>query len=158
MGGPGTTETAQVHPLQFTTAIAELAKEKGVDIRTGALVTQLRTSKTRVEKIEYTDRKTGENHTIEDFTDVVVCAGPWTGKLLPKTKVEGLRAHSVVFEANVTPYAVFTDIALPSGYVPPHRAKKGEKRKHRGSVDPEIYARPNNEVYACGTATLFVCS
>lgn len=154
MGGPGTTDTAQVHPLEFTTAMAELAAEKGVEIRTGALVTLIKTTKTAVERIEYIDRKTGETHTIEDFTDVVVCAGPWTGKLLPKTRVEGLRAHSVVFEADVTPYAVFTDIVLPSDYVPPHRARKGQKRRHKGSVDPEVYARPNNEVYACGKSNL----
>lgn len=152
MGGPGTSDTAQVHPLHFTTSMAQLAREGGVDIRERARVTEIRTRKDKsaVEGVGYVDRETGEAKSIDDVTDVIVCAGPWTGKVLPRSKVEGLRAHSVVFEADVSPYAVFTDISLPSDYVPAHRAQKGQKRRHRGSVDPEIYARPFNEVYACG--------
>lgn len=150
MGLPGFTETSQVHPFQFTTAIAGLAKEKGVDVRIGAKVTRIGHNKLGVRNVEYEDRETATSHVVDDVTDVVVTAGPWTGKLLPRSRIEGLRAHSVVFEANVSPYAVFTDIQLPTDYVPEHRAKKGQKRKHRGNVDPEIYARPNNEVYACG--------
>lgn len=150
MGAPGATETAQVHPLHFTTAIGELAKQGGVDIRTMAQVTKLSTSKTGVESVTYLDRETGETKEIKEVTDILVAAGPWTGKLLPRAKVEGLRAHSVVYEADVSPYAVFTDIELPSDFVPEHRAKMGQKRRHKGSVDPEIYARPFGEVYACG--------
>jgi glycine/D-amino acid oxidase-like deaminating enzyme len=150
MGKPGFTDTAQVHPYFFTNALAELAREKGVDIRIGAKVTKINHSKTGVQSVVYEDRKTSQSHTIDDITDVVVTAGPWTGRLLPRTRVEGLRAHSVVFEADVSPYAIFTDIQLPNDYVPEHRARLGQKRKHRGNVDPEIYARPKNEVYACG--------
>lgn len=150
MGKPGFTETAQVHPFHFTTSIAELAKSGGVDIRLGAKVTKINQGKAAVESIEYEDRQSGETRTLENVTDVVVTAGPWTGKLLPRSKVEGLRAHSVVYEAEVSPYAVFTDVQLPSDYIPEHRAQMGQKRKHRGNVDPEIYARPFGEVYACG--------
>ncbi|KAK1760674.1 putative oxidoreductase TDA3 [Echria macrotheca] len=151
MGKPGFTDTAQVHPYFFTNALAELAREKGVDIRIGAKVTKINHSKAGgVQSIEYEDRETSQSHTMGDVTDVVVTAGPWTGRLLPRTRVEGLRAHSVVFEADVSPYAIFTDIQLPNDYVPEHRARLGQKRKHRGNVDPEIYARPKNEVYACG--------
>lgn len=150
MGTPGKTETAQVHPFHFTTSIAALAKEKGVDIRLGAKVTKINYSKTAVESVEYEDREAKETRTIDEVTDVVVTAGPWTGRVLPRSKVEGLRAHSVVYDADVSPYAVFTDIQLPGDFVPEHRAKLGQKRKHKGNVDPEIYARPFNEVYACG--------
>lgn len=150
MGGPGTTETSQVHPLHFTTSIGELAQKAGVELRTHAKVTELVTSKSGVEKIEYLDRQTNETKQISDVTDVVVTAGPWTGQLLPRSKVEGLRAHSVVYDAQVSPYAVFTDIQLPPDFVPEHRARMGQKRMHKGSVDPEIYARPFGEVYACG--------
>ncbi|KAK3326265.1 FAD dependent oxidoreductase [Apodospora peruviana] len=153
MGNPGSTETAQVHPFLFTTSIAELAKEKGVDIRLGARVTKINHSKMGLRSIEYEDRNADEKGRIahiDDVTDAIVTAGPWTGKLLPRTKVESLRAHSVVFNVDVSPYAVFTDIQLPNTYVPEHRARKGQKRKHRGNVDPEVYARPNGEVYACG--------
>lgn len=154
MGEPGFTETAQVHPFYFTNALANLAKEKGVDIRIGVKVTKINQSKTAVRSIEYENRETSTNHTIDDVTDVVVTAGPWTGKLLPRSRVEGLRAHSVVYDADVSPYAVFTDIQLPTDYVPEHRARMGQKRKHRGNVDPEIYARPGSEVYACGKVSL----
>lgn len=150
MGMPGATETAQVHPFLFTTAMADLARQKGVDIKLGAKVTKINHSKTDVRSVEYEDRGTSELRVVDDVTDVIVTAGPWTGKILPRTRVEGLRAHSVVFEASVSPYAVFTDIQLPTDYVPEHRTKMGQKRKHRGNVDPEIYARPMNEVYACG--------
>ncbi|XXG99756.1 hypothetical protein Hte_006097 [Hypoxylon texense] len=153
MGLPGFTATAQVHPYQFTTSIAALARKGGTEMRLNAQVTQigLNKSETAVSYVSYLDRATGETQTLEGVTDVVVAAGPWTGRLWPRTKVEGLRAHSVVFAADVSPYAVFTDIALPPDWVPAHRAARGEKRrKHRGHVDPEIYARPGGEVYACG--------
>ncbi|KAI1340978.1 FAD dependent oxidoreductase [Xylariaceae sp. FL0016] len=152
MGLPGYTETAQVHPFQFTTAMAELARSGGTDIRIGTHVTNigLNSSATGVKNVEYLDRATNESSMIHGVTDVVVAAGPWTGNIIPRTKVQGLRAHSVVFEADVSPYAVFTNISLPNDYVPPHRAARGEKKRHKGNVDPEIYARPGNEVYACG--------
>ncbi|KAI1103525.1 FAD dependent oxidoreductase [Jackrogersella minutella] len=152
MGRPGFTETAQVHPYQFTTSIAALARERGAQIWVNSKVTSIGLDKSEktVSSVEYLDRATGETHTLEGVTDVVIAAGPWTGQLWPKTKVEGLRAHSVVFAADVSPYAVFTDISLPNDWVPAHRAARGEKRKHKGNVDPEIYARPGGEVYACG--------
>lgn len=155
MGRPGFTETAQVHPFHFTTAIAELAQAAGVEIRTQAKVTKITApgggQADGTKTVEYEDRQhEGAARVIGGVTDVIVTAGPWTGTLLPRSKVEGLRAHSVVYEADVSPYAVFTDIQLPSDYVPEHRARLGQKRKHRGNVDPEIYARPFGEVYACG--------
>ncbi|VUC24264.1 unnamed protein product [Clonostachys rosea] len=150
MGSPGATETAQVHPHHFTTSIAELARGAGVQIKTNSKVTKLKSSPAGVEEVEYLDRKDNTTNEIQEVTDIIVAAGPWTGVVLPQAKVEGLRAHSVVYEAEVSPYAVFTDIELPSNYIPEHRAKMGQKRKHKGRVDPEIYARPFGEVYACG--------
>ncbi|KAL6849327.1 hypothetical protein ACO1O0_008866 [Amphichorda felina] len=150
MGAPGKTETSQVHPYHFTTAIGELARNAGVDVRTNAKVTKISASASGVEGVEYLDRETNETKEISNVTDIVVAAGPWTGRVLPRAKVEGLRAHSVVYDVEVSPYAVFTDISLPAAFVPEHRAKMGQKRKHKGNVDPEIYARPFGEAYACG--------
>ncbi|RMJ00605.1 hypothetical protein BHE90_014814 [Fusarium euwallaceae] len=150
MGSPGATETAQVHPLHFTTAIAELAQQAGTKIHTNAKVTKVNSTKAGVESVEYLDRETDEKKTIEGVTDIVVAAGPWTSKVLPRAKIEGLRAHSVVYDVEVSPYAIFTDIELPPDFVPEHRAKMGQKRRHKGRVDPEIYARPFGEAYACG--------
>ncbi|KAI8950797.1 FAD dependent oxidoreductase [Xylaria longipes] len=145
MGLEGYTETAQVHPYQFTTSMADLAHSAGVDIRLNAKVTKIGLSRGSVKTVEFFDRVTQLPRTVLGVTDVVVAAGPWTSSLLPQTKVEGLRAHSVVFEADVTPYAVFTNISLPANWIPSHR----QRRVHNGHVDPEIYARPG-EVYACG--------
>ncbi|KAL6700961.1 FAD dependent oxidoreductase [Trichoderma pleuroticola] len=150
MGSPGATETAQVHPYHFTTSIAELAQKGGTNIRTNTKVTRLITTKTSVEGVEFVDRTTNEAGKITDVTDIIVAAGPWTGRVLPRSKVEGLRAHSVVYDVDVSAYAVFTDIELPPDYIPEHRAKMGQKRQHKGRVDPEIYARPFGEAYACG--------
>ncbi|KAI0446672.1 FAD dependent oxidoreductase [Xylaria telfairii] len=145
MGLEGYTETAQVHPYQFTTSMADLARSAGVDMRLNAMVTKIGVSRGSVKTVEYFDRVTQLPRTVLGVTDVVVAAGPWTSSLLPQTKVEGLRAHSVVFEADVTPYAVFTNISLPANWIPSHR----QRRVHNGHVDPEIYAR-QGEVYACG--------
>ncbi|KAH0533086.1 hypothetical protein TsFJ059_001698 [Trichoderma semiorbis] len=150
MGSPGATETAQVHPYHFTTSIAELAQKGGATIRTNTKVTRLITTKTSVEGVEFLDRTTDEAGKITDVTDIIVAAGPWTGRVLPRSKVEGLRAHSVVYDVDVSAYAVFTDIELPPDFIPEHRAKLGQKRQHKGRVDPEIYARPFGEAYACG--------
>jgi glycine/D-amino acid oxidase-like deaminating enzyme len=156
MGGPGTTETSQVHPFHFTTSIGELAQSAGVEMKMNAKVTKIATSKYAVERVEYLDRTTGETVEIRDATDIVVTAGPWTGRLLPRAKVEGLRAHSVVYDADVSPFAVFTDIQLPTDFVPEHRAQLGQKRMHKNHVDPEIYARPFGEAYACGKCAQLV--
>jgi hypothetical protein len=150
LGRTSNPETAQVHPYHFTTSMAQLAQERGVKFMLGAKVTRINHSKTSVGSIEYEDRSTGGEKVLDGITDVVVTAGPWTGRILPKTKVEGLRAHSVVYAADVSPYAVFTDILLPHDWVPEHRAAMGQRRKHKGKVDPEIYSRPFGEVYACG--------
>ncbi|WQF79816.1 Putative FAD dependent oxidoreductase, FAD/NAD(P)-binding domain superfamily [Colletotrichum destructivum] len=150
MGMPGATETAQVHPYHFTRSMAALAQDKGVEVRINAQLKSISSSGDGVESVEYLDRGSGETRTIDGVTDVLVSAGPWTGRLLPRSKVTGLRAHSVVYDADVSPYAVFTSIKLPADFVPEHRASKGQRRKHKRVVDPEIYARPGGEVYACG--------
>ncbi|TQV98967.1 hypothetical protein V2A60_007342 [Cordyceps javanica] len=150
MGRGGAVDTAQVHPYHFTMAMAGLAEKAGVMTRTKAQVTSIKTTDNKVDGVEYKDRATGETLTLDGITDLIVAAGPWTGKLLPRSKVDGLRAHSVVYDADISAFAVFTDVELPRSFVPEHRAAKGQKRMHKGRVDPEIYARPFKEAYACG--------
>jgi glycine/D-amino acid oxidase-like deaminating enzyme len=150
MGAPGSTETAQVHPYLFTTSMAELARQRGVDIRLKAKVTRINHSDTAIRNVEYEDRDTGKTEVLDGVTDVVLAAGPWTGRVMPRTRIEGLRSHSIVYDADVSPYAVFTSIKLPPNWVPENRLLAGQKRKHMRRVDPEIYARPSREVYACG--------
>ena len=144
MGDP--TTTAQVHPFQFTSAMAELAKEKGADIRTGAAVTSINyTSDGQgVESVTYSDKNNNNQQQTLPATDIVIAAGPWTQNVLPSAPISALRAHSVTIRPSrpVSAYALFTHIKLPS--------RKGFRGGGGQIVTPEIYARPHNEVYACG--------
>jgi glycine/D-amino acid oxidase-like deaminating enzyme len=127
MGDPST--TAQVHPLQFTSAMAELAREKGVNIQTQASVKEVNQAADgqSVESVTYIQH--GEEKTLP-ATDVVLAAGPWTKSVYPSAPVSAMRAHSVT----IKPSSKFTANTAHSGQY----------------VAPEIYARPKNEVYACG--------
>ncbi|KAI1867758.1 uncharacterized protein JN550_006899 [Neoarthrinium moseri] len=155
MGTPN--NTAQVHPELFTRSMAQLAEEKGVKIVTGARVTAINYSKggDSVESVTY--EKEGNSETLPT-TDCVVAAGPWTSRLLPNVPVTASRAHSVVIQTPtpVSAYALFTSIALPSGFPTPTPEKaRGSKAaqgplKRSQVVEPEIYARPDGTAYACG--------
>lgn len=141
MGTPST--TAQVHPFQFTTAMADLARQAGADIRIHAPVDKINFSPSgsAVESVTYTDKSpqgSNESHTLP-ATDIILAAGPWTQRLFPSAPIDALRAHSVTIRPSrpVSAYCLFTEIRL-----------KGPKGSE--TVSPEIYARPNNEVYACG--------
>lgn len=89
MGDPST--TAQVHPYQFTTAMAELAEEKGVRIVLGA-VSNIDRAGGAVKSVTYDDKETSQSYTIS-ATDVVIAAGPWTKSIYPPAPISALRAH-----------------------------------------------------------------
>ncbi|RAH41138.1 NAD(P)/FAD-dependent oxidoreductase [Aspergillus brunneoviolaceus CBS 621.78] len=141
MSDPG--ETAQVHPYLFTTSIAKLAEESGAKITLGS-VTGINYSEDAVQSVTYTDKKTGESQTIS-ATDVIVAAGPWTRTVLPEAPITATRAHSVVIRPQqpVSAYTLFTNIALPANFDP-------TKPSRPDVASPEIYARPDATVYACG--------
>ena len=138
--------TGQVHPLHFTTAMAALAQEKGARVITDAAVTAITSSAEgsrdddATMAVTYTNAATGTPETIS-ANDVVICAGPWSQRVYAPAPISALRAHSVTIRPTRTlsPYALFTEIAVP--------ASAGRKAQR---VSPEIYARPNDEVYACG--------
>ncbi|KAJ5100474.1 hypothetical protein N7456_006526 [Penicillium angulare] len=141
MSGPG--ETAQVHPYLFTTSMAKLAQEKGANVILGQ-VTNIARSNDNVESVSYTDKASGESHTIP-ATDVIVSAGPWTQTVLPEAPISAMRAHSVVIRPTrpVSAYALFTNIEIPANFNP--------AKKSRPTVGaPEIYTRPDDTVYCCG--------
>lgn len=148
MGDPDT--TAQVHPYQFTTSMAELASEKGVKVQLGAAVDSINQSGNTVESVTYTDNSTSEKHTLP-ATDVVLAAGPWTQRVYPRAPISAMRAHSVTIRPSVpvSAYALFTEISLPPNFGRTNTFQKS-KRAHGEEVTPEIYARPNNEAYCCG--------
>jgi len=161
MGDPST--TAQVHPFQFTTALAELAADKGAEVKVGARVVGINyTSDGKgVASVMYEDKTDGNRRETIPATDVVIAAGPWTPTVYPSAPIAALRAHSVTIRPSrpVSAYALFTQIKLPAGFGRTDESNRGAKggKGFKGSssgreeiVTPEIYARPKNEVYACG--------
>jgi len=147
MGDPDT--TAQVHPYQFTSSMAKLAEEKGTKVILGS-VTSIDKPDGVVKSVTYKDKETSQTHTIP-ATDVIISAGPWTRSVYPLAPISAMRAHSVTIRPSrpVSAYALFTEIALPADF-----GRTGQstfvKRGKGKTVTPELYARPNNEVYACG--------
>jgi len=137
MGSPDT--TAQVHPYQFTTSMAQLAEEQGVNIIYGS-GTDIVQEDGAVKSVSYKSKDTGEDATIDADT-VILTAGPWTKTIWKQAPISALRAHSVTIRPTrpVSAYALFTSIDLPRG-----NNRRGQ------TVTPEIYARPNQEIYACG--------
>lgn len=153
MGTPD--NTAQVHPYQFTTAMAQLAEKKGVKIVLGS-VSSINKVDGSVESVTYQDKETLQSNTIR-ATDVVIAAGPWTKNLYPQAPISALRAHSVTIKSSspISAYALFTEITLPKDFGS-FAASSKPKRKHSKQVTPEIYARPGNEAYACGEGDTLV--
>ncbi|CAD0091261.1 unnamed protein product [Aureobasidium mustum] len=150
MGDPST--TAQVHPYQFTTSMADLAAEKGADVRVGAAVKSINHSKDgkSVESVTYEDKNDNNKEVTISATDVIISAGPWTREVYPDAPISATRAHSVTVRPTreISAYALFTEIRLPAGFGgATDKAKKSWGEQH---VSPEIYTRPKNEVYACG--------
>jgi glycine/D-amino acid oxidase-like deaminating enzyme len=161
--------TAQVNPYQFTTSMARLAEEGGVkviigsvdkigytdpDIQSSAPGT---TGGKRVQSVTYTAKATSESRSIP-ATVVVLAAGPWTPVLFPSTPISALRAHSVTIRPTrpVSAYCLFTEISVPQLHTEEGVDDLGEKGypamplESTKITSPEIYSRPNNEVYVCG--------
>ena len=117
----------------------ELAKSKGVKLRLGAIVGAIAFDMESVTGVLHQSLTAP----MEFFpaTHAILCAGPWSPTILPSIPVKATRAHSIVIQPKsdyqFSPYVLFTKIDLPGGI-------DGK------SASPEIYARPNNEVYACG--------
>ncbi|EAU32429.1 conserved hypothetical protein [Aspergillus terreus NIH2624] len=141
MSDPG--ETAQVHPYLFTTSMAKLAEEKGAKVTLGS-VTNIGYADDAVESVTYTDKESGDSKTIP-ATDVVIAAGPWTRSVLPEAPISSMRAHSVVIRPTrpVSAHTLFTNIEIPANFDP-------AKPSRPTVAAPEIYARPDDTVYACG--------
>ena len=135
----GDGETAQVHPYLFTTSMLELAQSKGVKLRLGAIAGPIAFDERNVTGVCYQTLTTPMEFV--PATHAILCAGPWTPSILPSVPVKATRAHSIVIQpqpdVQISPYVLFTKIDPP-------------KRIGGKSASPEIYARPNNEVYACG--------
>ncbi len=126
----GSTETtAQVHPARFTAALIEAAP---APVRIGVVdEVVLRAGVARGVRVD------GE--TIE-ADGVVLAMGPWTGRLgggLRLPRVRGLKGYSVTLAgADVPAHALFVDYRTADGR----------------ALEPEIFPRPDGDVYVCGMA------
>ena len=154
MGTPDT--TAQVHPYQFTASMARLAESSGVEIKIGS-VTGINQDVNGVQSVSYTDKQSGIPSIIPASV-VVLAAGPWTRTIYPEAPISALRAHSVTIRPSrpVSAYALFTEIVLPATVEESGKSRKARDRRSSKTVSPEIYARPNNEVYVCGEGDTLV--
>lgn len=132
-------ETAQVHPYLFTISMLGLAQERGAKLVIGK-ATEIVYSSSKpktVTGVKYLDEFS--NVQILPATRIIVSAGPWTPTILPGVPISGTRAHSITIRPTrpVSAYALFTEITLPRSL------------GLGSSASPEIYTRPNDEVYTC---------
>ena len=132
-------ETAQVHPYQFTISMFELAKERGLNYINGqAMKILVDDSDGKVTGVEYIEPETKQTKTVP-ATHVIVAAGAWSPQIVQGLPISAVRAHSITVhpkqDVTIAPYVVFTEIRDPVSGT---------------TSSPEIYARPDNEVYACG--------
>ncbi|PYM93031.1 MAG: FAD-binding oxidoreductase [Candidatus Rokuibacteriota bacterium] len=127
-----TATTAQVQPARFTAALLDAAQARGGTLRIG-LVESLVQHGGAARGV----RVGGE--TI-DADAVVLAMGPWTGRLggrVPLPNIYGLKGYSVTLVgADVPAHALFVD----------YRAADGR------AFEPEIFPRPDGDVYVCGMA------
>lgn len=176
-----TDDTAQVNPLQFTASMAMLAEEAGARIILGSvdaigygaandnplegksfeeekigMLPDLHVSHGNgVQSITYTDKATSESRSIP--ADIVVlAAGPWTPVLFPAAPISSLRAHSITIRPTrlVSAYCLFTHIPVPLDDADDDYTNSPDTAVLPGAakvMSPEIYSRPNNEVYVCGS-------
>ncbi|GAW10363.1 FAD dependent oxidoreductase [Lentinula edodes] len=116
----------------------ELAAEKGAQLISGRAI-ELNISDGVVTGVDIIHNDSGKSETLR-ATHVILAAGAWSPSLLESLPISSTRAHSITIHpqpsVDIAPYVLFTEISLPG---------------RRGlTVSPEIYARPGNEVYACG--------
>src|SRR6267143_2684979 len=125
--------TAQVTPARFTAALLDAAQAGGAKLHIGVVEDVARRDGAAAGVM------TAEGQTLEGDA-VVVAMGPWTGRMagrLPLPSVYGLKGYSVTLAApDVPAHALFVD----------YRTSDGR------ALEPEIFPRPEGEVYVCGMA------
>lgn len=125
----GSTETtAQVHPARFTAALLEAA---GARLRIGVV--------DAVVQRDGAARGVRVGGETLDTDAVVLALGPWTSRLvgLRLPRVRGLKGYSVTLAgADVPAHALFVDYRTADGR----------------ALEPEIFPRPDGDVYVCGMA------
>src|SRR5215813_1677840 len=125
--------TAQVTPARFTAALIDAARARGARIHTGIVEDVAR----RGDAVSGVVTASGEAF---EADAIVLAMGPWTGRLAGRLRlpsVYGLKGYSVTLAApDVPAHALFVDYRTADGR----------------SLEPEIFPRPDGEVYVCGMA------
>jgi len=128
----GSTETtAQIHPARFTAALVAAAQAGGATLRIGVV--------DGVIAREGAARGVSVGGEELEADAVVLAAGPWTGRVAGRwlPPVHGLKGYSVTLHASGVPaHALFVDYRTADGR----------------ALEPEIFPRPDGEVYVCGMA------
>lgn len=139
----GTPEnSAQVHPYLFTTAMADMAEERGVRIVYGTVLgIRYNIGQTEVEGVLYASPSC-QDTVLLPATDVIVAGGPWTSSILPSVAVGGAKSHSVV----IRPSKPISNNCLWATIEP------GPSRLPRRPVNLELYPRPDGTLYSCNWA------
>jgi glycine/D-amino acid oxidase-like deaminating enzyme len=130
LGGPDT--TAQVHPGDFTAAMMRAAEAHGAELRIAPVERVAVVGGRAVAVDAGGERLEGDA--------VVVAMGPWSvlaAGWLPMPAVYGLKGHSVVFDAHLTPEAVFLEEEAADG----------------ASYTPEVFPRPDGTTYVCAISS-----
>lgn len=131
--------SAQVNPYMFTTALANLAKEKGAKVIYGS-ATQLNYKENGkgIASVAFTHKG---NHSEIAATDVIIAAGPWTPRIFPSLHLGAPRGHSVIVRPtrDLTPYVLFPEISPP----------ENDSLAH--ILSPEIYPRPGDAHFTFDT-------
>src|SRR5580765_2405267 len=130
----GSTETtAQVTPARFTSALLDAAQARGTKLRMAVVEDVARRDGAASGVV------TADGETLEGDA-VVLAMGPWTGRLAGRVKlpsIYGLKGYSVTLAAAEVPaHALFVDYRTADGR----------------ALEPEIFPRPEGEVYVCGMA------
>ena len=125
--------TAQVTPARFTAALIDAARARGARIHTGVVADVVRRGDAASGVV------TADGETLEGDA-IVLAMGPWTGRLAGRLRlpsVYGLKGYSVTLAApDVPAHALFVDYRTADGR----------------ALEPEIFPRPEGEVYVCGMA------
>jgi glycine/D-amino acid oxidase-like deaminating enzyme len=151
----GSTETtAQVHPARFTAALVAAARASGAALHIGTVEGVVerdgRAAGVRLAEraaagvgIAEADGAAGGARIAAGVLEadaVVLAMGPWTGRAkgqLRLPRIGGLKGHSVTLAAPGAPaHALFVDYRTAGG----------------AHLEPEIFPRPDGEVYVCGMA------
>jgi glycine/D-amino acid oxidase-like deaminating enzyme len=124
--------TAQIHPARFTTALLDAARARGGVLRPGVVEDVLVRHGAAC--------GVGVDGETIDADAVVLAMGPWTGRAargLRLPRIGGLKGYSVTLTGvDVPAHALFVDYRTADGR----------------SLEPEIFPRPDAEVYVCGMA------